>query len=330
MKALFFILFVFFLRSICFSQDIHWSQFNDNQLFQNPANAGHFDGDYRFIANYRDQWRSVTVPFSTISGSVDARWKSIGYGLLFFHDVAGDGKFRTVELQFNASNQFKLTKDSSNLLRLGVNFGLNHRQINWNNLYFDSQYNGYIFDPSAPTFENFQSDKKSNYSLGLGALYEWRKHKRFSVISGFSAFNINQPNHGFYSQEIKRDVRYSLFSKGTFQLDRQWDIIPSMQLSFQGVYRELILGGSAKYYLPSKLGDYKALHGGLWFRNRDAAYLTLGMDYQQLFVGISYDINVSKLVPASNLRGGFEIAIRYIINAFKPKKIIHRVCPDFI
>ena len=82
--------------------------------------------------------------------------------------------------------------------------------------------------------------------------------------------------------------------------------------------------------MPSKLGDYKALHGGLWFRNRDAAYLTLGMDYQQLFVGISYDINVSKLVPASNLRGGFEIAIRYIINAFKPKKIIHRVCPDFI
>lgn len=33
------------------SQDIHWSQFNDNQLFQNPGHAGHFDGDYRFIGN---------------------------------------------------------------------------------------------------------------------------------------------------------------------------------------------------------------------------------------------------------------------------------------
>jgi len=315
---------------ICFSQDIHWSQFNDNQLFQNPANTGHFNGDYRFIANYRDQWRSVTVPFSTISGSVDARWKSLGYGLLFFHDVAGDGKFRTLELQFNASNQFKLTSDSMNLLRVGLNFGLNHRQINWDNLYFDSQYNGYVFDPSAPTFENYQNDKKTNYSWGLGALYEWRKNKRFSVVSGFGAFNLNQPDHGFYNQKIKRDVRYSLFSKGTFQLDRQWDIIPSVQLSFQGVYRELILGGSAKYYLRSELGDYKALYGGIWFRNKDAAYLTLGMDYQQLFVGLSYDINVSKLVPASHLRGGVEIAIRYIINAFKPKKIIHRVCPDFI
>ena len=131
-------------------------------FFKIQANAGHFDGDYRFIGNYRDQWRSVTVPFSTISGSVDANGKVLDMGLLFFHDVAGDGKFRTLELQFNASNLFKLTKDSSNLLRLGVNFGLNHRQINWNNLYFDSQYNGYIFDPSAPTFENFQSDKKSN------------------------------------------------------------------------------------------------------------------------------------------------------------------------
>jgi len=312
------------------AQDIHWSQFNDNQLFQNPGNTGHFDGDYRFIANYRDQWRSVTVPFSTISGSVDAKWKSIGYGLLFFHDVAGDGKFRTLETQFNVSNLFQITSDSMNLLRLGVNFGLNHRQITWNNLYFDNQYNGYIFDPSAPTGEIYQNDKKTNFSVGLGAVYEWRKNNRFSLISGFSAFNLNQPNQGFYTSEIKRDIRYNVFSKGIFKINREWDIIPSTQISFQGVYREQIIGASAKYYLNPKATEYCALYGGLWFRNKDAGYISLGIDYKQLFVGLSYDVNVSKLVPASNLRGGFEIAIRYIIHAFKPKKIIHRVCPDFI
>ena len=53
-------------------------------------------------------------------------------------------------------------------------------------------------------------------------------------------------------------------------------------------------------------------------------------DYQDLFVGISYDINFSKLVPASHLRGGIEFAVRYIIRKFKPKRIIHRVCPDYI
>jgi hypothetical protein len=55
-----------------------------------------------------------------------------------------------------------------------------------------------------------------------------------------------------------------------------------------------------------------------------------GYDYKDFFVGVSYDINFSKLVPASNGRGGLEIAVRYIIRTFKPKKIIHRVCPDYI
>jgi hypothetical protein len=54
------------------------------------------------------------------------------------------------------------------------------------------------------------------------------------------------------------------------------------------------------------------------------------MDYNDLFVGISYDLNYSKLVPASRMRGGFELAARYIIRTFKPKKMLHRVCPDFI
>ena len=65
-------------------------------------------------------------------------------------------------------------------------------------------------------------------------------------------------------------------------------------------------------------------------RNKDACMLTLGYDHQDLFVGLSYDINLSKLLPASNARGGFEIALRYIINRFKPKRADHRVCPDYI
>ena len=68
MKLLYLLcLLCFMMTSSVRSQDIHWSQFNDNQLFQNPGHAGHFDGDYRFIGNYRDQWRSVTVPFSTMA-----------------------------------------------------------------------------------------------------------------------------------------------------------------------------------------------------------------------------------------------------------------------
>ena len=65
-------------------------------------------------------------------------------------------------------------------------------------------------------------------------------------------------------------------------------------------------------------------------RTKDAGYLSIGMDYQNWFFGMSYDFNFSKLVTASNIRGGIEFAARYIIKRFKPKKIVHRVCPDYI
>jgi type IX secretion system PorP/SprF family membrane protein len=329
-KRIFLSILVLSFYQISFGQDVHWSQFNDNQLFQNPGQAGHFDGDYRFIANYRDQWRSVTVPFSTFSMSADTKFKDYGVGLLISNDQAGDGKFRTVEVQGNFSRLFKITKDSVHTIRPGINFGMNHRQINWDALYFDSQYNGYIFNPSAATNETYQNDRKTNLSLGLGSLYEWRRNERFKVLSGFGIYNLNRPNQGFYTEKIQRDIRFTIFAKGTFKINQKWDAVPSLQFNNQGVYRELLLGGSAKYYLTSSTKIYQALYGGIWYRNRDAAYLTFGYDYKDFFAGISYDINFSKLVPASRARGGIEIAVRYIIRTFKPKRIIHRVCPDYI
>ena len=311
-------------------QDIHWSQFNDNQLFQNPGNTGHFDGDYRFIGNFRDQWRSVTIPYNTFSISADTKIKNWGFGLMMFHDQAGDGTFKTIETQGNVSRSFNLSKDSTHIFRPGLNFGLNHRQLNWKNLYFDNQYNGYIFDPSIPSNENYQTDRKTNFSLGTGFIYEWRQSNRMKITAGFGAFNLNQPNQGFYNLKVKRDIRFNGFVKGTFRVNENWDIIPSVQLSQQGIYRELILGSSGKYYLTSSKGIYRALYMGAWYRTKDAGYISLGYDYKDFFVGVSYDINFSKLVPASNYRGGLEIAVRYIIRKFKPKNIIHRVCPDYI
>ena len=315
------------------AQDIHWSQFNDNPIFQNPGNAGQFDGDIRYVGNYRDQWRSVTVPFSTISASIDGQLfnkKEIGGGLLFFHDVVGDGQFRTVDIQANLNYAIKLTQDSTHTIRPGISLSYNHRQFNADQFYFDSQYNGINFDPSLPTNEVFQTDRVNNLSIGIGSIYQYYVNKRFNFTGGIGFFNLNRPNQGFFGTVVERDIRMNVFGKGIYKLNYDWDLVPGMQFSMQGKYREFLIGSSVKYTLVDRLGEYRALYGGLFYRNRDAAYLSAGMDYQQWFVGVSYDINFSKLVPASRLRGGFEIAVRYIMHRFKPKKVVHRICPDYI
>lgn len=327
--ALFFTAFLYSVNG----QDIHWSQFNDNQIFQNPGNAGNFNGDYRIIANYRQQWKSVTVPFTTLSFSGDTRLqknKNIGLGALFFHDVAGDGKFRTVEFQANASYLYKLTADSVHTIRPGINIGINHRQVNWDQFSFDNQYNGSFYDPNLPTYEIYQTQKNTNISIGLGTVYEYQLSARKKIMGGIGFYNLNRPNQGFFSDKVKRDVRTSIYTKGLYELNYDWDLVPSISFQIQGKYRELIIGSSAKYTLINRLGQYRAIYFGAWYRTKDAGYISAGMDYQSWFIGVSYDFNFSKLIPASNARGGIEFAARYIINRFKPKKILHRACPDYI
>lgn len=316
-----------------FAQDIHWSQFNDNPIFQNPGNSGHFNGDLRFVGNYRDQWRSVTVPFSTLSFSVDGKpynKRSLGYGIMLFHDVVGDGKLRTIEVQGNISYLLKLSGDTTHTIRPGINIGVNHRQLSFDQYYFDNQFNGINFDPSLSPGELLSTDRKTNLSVGIGGIYQYYKNPRFNFTGGVGFYNLNRPNQGFYTQVIERDIRFAFFAKGIYELNYDWDLVPGMQVSIQGKYREINVGSSVKYTLINRLGEYRALYAGLWYRNRDAVFLSAGMDYQSWFVGVSYDINFSKLVPASQLRGGIEVAVRYILFRFKPKKITHRICPDYI
>ena len=302
-------------------------------MFQNPGNSGHFKGDIRFVGNYRDQWRSVTVPFSTISLSADANYhknKRLGYGGLLFHDVVGDGQFRTVEFQGSASYLLNISKDSMHTIRPGINIGFNHRQVNFDQFKFDNQFDGISYNPALSSNEVYASDRKTNFSFGIGSIYQYYRNERFNFTGGIGFYNLNRPNQGFYNEIIPRDIRMNIFGKGIYKLNYDWDLVPGFNVSIQGVYREFILGSSVKYTLIDRLGEYRALYAGFFYRNADAVYFSCGMDYQAWFVGLSYDVNYSKLVPASRVRGGLEIAVRYIMTRFKPKKITHRICPDYI
>ncbi len=333
MKAqlLIFLVCLNFLNS--FGQDVHWSQFNEIPVYQNPASSGHFFGDFRFNANYRNQWKSVSVPFSTFSLSVDApikKYTNLGAGFLFLNDIAGDGKLRTNELLGSLSYRLKLASDSTKSIRFGLSVGLNYRQIDWGNLYFDNQFNGYNFDPTLSANETFQTDRKANITIASGAVYNHKLNKKQRWSIGLAFFNINRPNQGFYNQKIPRDIRINLVSNMNIQIDPDWELTPAISITAQGKYKEVVAGSSIKYTLINKTGYYRALSSGVWYRLRDAAYLTFGLNYQDWFVGLSYDINFSKLIPASNYRGAFELSTRYILHYFKPKKIKYRACPDYI
>jgi hypothetical protein len=57
--------------------------------------------------------------------------------------------------------------------------------------------------------------------------------------------------------------------------------------------------------------DKISIYTGAFYRWGDALIPVVKLNYYKLALGLSYDINVSKLAKASQARGGFEISASY-------------------
>ena len=54
-----------------------------------------------------------------------------------------------------------------------------------------------------------------------------------------------------------------------------------------------------------------SLSGGIAYRYKDAIIPVVKLNTNKLAIGLSYDVNVSKLKTASEYRGGFELTLSY-------------------
>jgi type IX secretion system PorP/SprF family membrane protein len=214
---------------------------------------------------------------------------------------------------------------------LGLQIGLNHKNIDFTKLNFDSQFDGYKYDPNLSTNEAFGIYKFTNLNLAFGAIYSFKPKKRQELVTGIGWFNVTKSKQSFMGNPtIERDKRISIHAKANYPLNYELDIQPGLFLQFQGTYKEIVLGSNVKYIFQDKKGEYIAPYAGLWYRHKDAINLVVGAYYNNWIAGISYDVNISKLTPASHIRGGLELSLQYILHIFKPLDTKYRMCPDYL
>jgi type IX secretion system PorP/SprF family membrane protein len=319
------------------AQDIHYSQFNASPKNLTPAQTGLFDGDWRFVGNYRSQWSAIPVPYKTFSLASDTRLKTKlkndtpAAGLVINTDQAGDSKFSTLQVLASAAYIKKLTKDSTNFVSFAIQPGFTTKSFNINALTFDNQYNGDTFDKSLNSGESFSKTRITYFELGGGIAYLWRKTARKQVNIGVSALHLNQPKQSFFgNEEIKLDVKTAISGLAEFPVSEKLDVIPTFLYQSQGKFKETVVGGFGKYYLKPVNGLTTAVSLGAFCRLKDAFIVVANMDYKNFNVGISYDINTSKLIAATNQRGGFEVSVIYIFKKVVPFIAKKRVCPIYM
>ncbi|MFI5203132.1 MAG: PorP/SprF family type IX secretion system membrane protein [Flavobacteriales bacterium] len=327
---------VFFQNTTGKTQDIHYSQFWNTQINLNPALTGIFPATYRFFANYRNQWKSVTVPFSTMTVGGDALQpmglKNMGLGAVLNFDMAGDSRFKT--FQFNASGSYikKLDADSTHIISGGLMVGLTSRTISYDQLRFDEQFNGMAYDATIPVTETFQRENRLYPNFHIGIAYHKILGRRSHITAGISLNNITKPKQSYFNvNKITLDRKVNIHAEGAFPITEKLDLMPALIIQQQGKYNESIPGCNVRLRLIDEKGIYKAVSAGFWYRHKDAVYVYGGYEFMESWrFGLSYDINLSDLVPASNARGAIEFSVIHLLNVYKPKKVMHRICPDYM
>jgi type IX secretion system PorP/SprF family membrane protein len=313
-KILFFLFCMMTFYSL-HGQDIHFSQILNSPLSLNPALTGNFEGDWRVIGNYRDQWRSLNLPYRTLSASYDQQLyikkHHLSVGLIILNDNSFNSFIKSNSLYLSGAYHRTINKNN---LSGGLQIGFVQRRVDLTGVTFPESYSevlGY-FDPSASVSGIQVNDNMSYLDVNFGV--NWSKKIRiFEPYAGLAVTHINRPNASFTGGHNILALRYNLNTSLKTHLSQNLFLKPIAVLSIQGNAKDFIFGSDAGLALQGNRYNIREVFGGVYFRNivfdkTDAMIFSLGVQYSNLAIQMSYDFNVSSLNEYTNSRGAFEIS----------------------
>lgn len=324
------------------AQDIHFSQFNNTPLLRNPALAGVFTGNYRVQAAYRSQWRAIANPYKTNVLGIENKFPLpngndfLTVGCSAFYDQAGLQDLKTLQILPVVNFHKNLGQDKISFLSVGFMGGYVSRQFSSANLTFDNQYTNGRYSRSNPTGESFTGLNRNVLDMAVGLTYNSQLGEYMLYYAGASLWHFNSPVTNFLNDQVKLDMK----AQGNMGIKSI--LTDYLTLTFegnylrQGEYSETIVGGMITYNLMNDYADqfsddqFAAVGIGGFFRINDALIPYVFLRYSKVEIGISYDVNISKLKTAAQGVGGGEISISYRGFLKNPNKSqLFLKCPKF-
>ena len=294
------------------AQDIHFSQFSSSPSTLNPASTGVYEGQFRFVYNFKDQWKSIAFPYRTNSFSFDMPFArefiskgAMAAGISVLADKAGDLKVGTTLINLSYSANKYLNRENN--VSLGLQGGFGQRVMKgddaeqqWDERYDPNSADGY--NPNIPVSGNgVQNFSYGDFSAGL--LWSYKNDNNFRAHAGAAFFHLNQPNQTSLGGGEKEKLPAKIAIHGGASIpikDNALAVIPQLLILSQGPQFEGNVGALVKIRLqePSRYtGEITetAVYIGGWYRFSDAFILNARLDWKNFAVGMSYDINISKI-----------------------------------
>ncbi|MGE5425085.1 MAG: type IX secretion system membrane protein PorP/SprF [Syntrophothermus sp.] len=325
-KPFIIILLMITLQTTSFCQDPEFSQFYGNPLYLNPALTGATICP-RLIGNFRDQWPSIGGAFVTYSVSYDQYVDFLhgGLGVNIVADRTGKGNLNTTTFSLLYAYKFNVT---SKLSASGaVEVGYYQRHLAFENLTFEDMIDprsGFVLPTSEKAPDN-STVGVPDFSAGIAIGYDEKYY------GGVAVAHLTQPKNGFYNDNVSTlPMKITVHGGAIFSLkqdgfgdDREFSLSPNILYQQQDNFQQLNLG----LYLT-----IDPFVGGLWYRhafeNADAVIPFLGIHFQNLRVGYSYDYTVSRLKGATG--GAHEISASWQFPCVEKRRHIRAIkCPRF-
>lgn len=292
------------------AQDPHFSQYQNLSLYLNPAHTGNGIEHLRATLVYRNQWASVTSPFTTQGFMIDKAVGRFGFGLSVMKNGAGAAGMN--QTFFNGNLAYHIPVGKYSKISGAVQAGMFQKSFNPSNLSFDSQYmEDAGYDPSLSSGELFYHTSIIRPDLSFGLMYQrglTSRKVKFKPFGGVSFSHINHPKETFFVDKNTLPVRQTYHFGAGIQLSEKSELKPLTVVMIQDHHHELYAGATMSYLLP----NLNKLQFGLMARNNDALIAYAGYQISNLFIGTSYDLNTSAMKKATGGKGGFEVTLSYI------------------
>ncbi len=318
------------------AQDPNFSQFFASPLTLNPAFTGKFNGDLRLAGNYRNQWPTINNAFTTYTVSADlgilknriSEIDQFGIGAMAFSDQSGNGILKNNYLALSTAYHKGLDEDGYNQIGAGFQATYVNKRLDITNLKFEDQLTSLGF--TGVTSEVFSANQinLSYLDVNAGILFNGTSNGLNNYYAGVSLYHINRPKESFQGGQFFLPSRVTIQAGGMMPVGQDDAVHFSANHSRQANATNTVIGGA--YMLNMNPGQPAPtnLYLGTWVRFGDAIIPYVGLEFGEFHVGATYDVNVSSLKPASNMRGGAEISLIYIKQPRDPyRKKLN--CPKF-
>ena len=303
------------------AQDFTFSQFYEQPLLRNPALAGIFTGDLRVSMAHRDQWGSITVPFRTTSLSIEHKLPVgknddvLTIGSQMSMDGAGDIRLKRTQFLPVINFHKSLNGERDTYLSLAFMGGPVSSQFDATQLKLGDQYIGGSYNASNSSAQPISNTGYSYWDLSTGLSFSTvlNKQTSFYIAAGLSHFtkpsirSLTTTEVNFLSPKLSLNM--GLHGR----VGDRAHLIAFADYFSQNGNRQILGGLLYGLDLAQYDGEEEtaAIYLGSFLRWGDAVIPVIKMNFNQMSIGISYDINVSKLNVVSNWRGGLEVTASY-------------------